>query len=134
MCLTTKDPTIKIAEKDITVYKILDKKKVKRKGFFNRLFNGKYRITYEAINNNYEYTIGTLNPIVEIKPFGGDAFLDFAVEEGYRSYVHETGRGRQNANAIFVIPKGTKYIQGYCNNDTNIPNYVSETIIFVKEI
>lgn len=133
MCLTTKDPTIKIAEEDITVYKCLDKKKVKRKGFFNRLFNGKYRIAFEAMNHNHEYKIGKLNSPIKIKAVA-DRYDEFSVEKGYHSFVDQDNPRVSSINALFIIPKGTKYIKGWYNDDENILNYVSETIIFVKEI
>ena len=49
----------------------------------------------------------------------------FTIYEGYHSNVKN-----ENCNALFIIPKGTKYTEGF-NNDGTIKNYVSETIIFI---
>lgn len=53
----------------------------------------------------------------------------FEVEEGYHSDVVDC-----NSNALFIIPKGTKYIAGWFNTNVGRKNYVSETIKFVRKI
>ncbi len=125
MCLTTKDPTILVAEADIQVYKELDYKK--EGNWFQRLFaKGEPYSLFER----YLYDKDVAQPQVTLKPikrYGEDVYNVF---EGYHSDVKRL----RDSNALFVIPAGTKYIVGYHNDNKGRANYVSETIIFKKKI
>jgi hypothetical protein len=130
MCLTTSDPEIKVATEDIKVYKQLIIRYVpnENRTILQRLFGlKKTRMRAESIIQTHEYKIGETAPNVELvtTPF----FDFFEVERGYHSDAEFQG----NSNAILVIPKGAKYIQGWYNDENWRPNYVSETLI-LKEI
>lgn len=126
MCLTTSDPEIKVAQEDILVYKELY---YQRSGFFSFLFRTKKG--WASLQTHHEYVKGELQPPTELRPIKdryGDS--DYRVYQGYHSEaLRVTG-----TNALFVIPKGTKYIEGFNNGARSRPNYVSETIIFKKRL
>lgn len=125
MCLTTKDPTIKIAEEDIKVYKNLEYPRVP---FFKRLFNLTLAYPYANVWTRHTYQKGVVQPNVPLEPIDeGDN--EFTVHQGYHSYVEPCA-----LNSLFIIPKGTKYIEGWNNCNENSKNYVSETIIFAKKL
>lgn len=131
MCLTTNDPTIKVAEQDITVYKMLYPAEVPNpnRNFFQRLFGlSKFVDGWQAESGNCHYTIGEVNPTVELYPYGYSSG-NSSVDQGY----HSDAVPNAYSNAVFVIPKGTKYIAGWYNTTRDRANYVSETIIF-KEV
>lgn len=130
MCLTTRDPEIKIATQDIIVYKELTVMKThKERNWLDKLFGTKRYQTEHRSDRGYEYKIGKINPTVELLPrvmWSSDEGDISEVEQGYHSDIEQ----QEDSNAIFVIPKGTKYIEGWYNDDTDRPNIVSETIIF----
>lgn len=131
MCLTTNDPTIKVAEQDITVYKLLSvhNKRETGRNWFQILFGlNRYRKVFSATVNNFEYKIGEVNKTEELRVHPMHAGLN-EVNCGYHSDAVPNG----HSNAVFVIPKGTKYIAGWYNTTRDRANYVSETIIF-KEV
>lgn len=108
MCLTSKKEfKFKIAEKDIICFKELFKDNT---SYFT----------------DYEYIKGVKNPIEDLVSIYDDFSINaFSIYEGYHSNVKN-----ENCNALFIIPKGTKYTEGF-NNNSKIKNYVSETIIFI---
>ena len=105
MCLTSPNEfKFKIAEKDIICFKTLERNNI-------------------STITEYRYIKGIKNPIVDIIFIG---YADgFRINEGYHSNIEN-----ENCNALFIIPKGTKYTEGF-NNLSTIKNYVSETIIFI---
>lgn len=127
MCLITRDATIKIAEKDMYVYKQLEiiPSTLKRKGILGVLgFKKKH---FYSLVNFYKYEKHVLQPYVQLRPYQYYSNPEkYEVNQGY----HSDAGSVKGSNAVFVIPKGTKYIQGYYNNDKSRVNYVSETIIF----
>lgn len=137
MCLTTKDPTIKIAQEDIIVYKTLAKVELRRtdRTWLQKLFGtNKYRIALMSeVYRTFEYKIGELCPQQFLDPLPVYHVPNYPnaciVERGYHSDVDRL----YTSNAIFIIPKGTKYIEGYFNDQPSRANYVSETII-LKEL
>lgn len=117
MCLTTRNPEIKVAEKDITVYKD------------GCLY--KDGLTFEVGHSNYEYEINKDQEPVVLTPIDQHDGT-FTVEEGYHSHARTRGAfSHSECNGKFVIPKGTKYIHGWYNDRSSIPNYVSENIVYV---
>lgn len=125
MCLTTKDPAIKIAEQDIKVYKHLEYPKVK---FLKRLFNPSLAYPYSSVWSKYVYKKGETQPAVTLNPVQ-DNYEEFRVHQGYHSHATP-----EKSNSLFIIPKGTKYIEGWNNGNEEIKNYVSETIVFVEKL
>jgi hypothetical protein len=124
MCLKTKTPEILIADKDIICYK--ESTGLQKTGG-----------CYVSSPRNYQYFPGEIAPIVELKAdidlvFSWDGIWpetgNYRVEEGYHSHVKNYSPGE---SAVFLIPKGTKYISGWYNQNPMIKNYVSETIIFI---
>lgn len=129
MCLITKDPTIKTAEQDIIVYKELE---FKKDGFFRRWFNPSSPI---STMYPHVYKQGVVQPKVPLKPYLDRNNELWIVEEGYHSYPSRSWlKTAHVVNTMFMIPKGTRYIEGSFNGFKNIPNYVSETIIFLKKL
>ncbi len=132
MCLTTNDPTLKVAEQDITVYKRVNRYKVQNNNrtLWEKILGKNKIITVvEAESHSFQYHIDEKCPTVELSPFrtfGDDD--EFEVEAGYHSYVDMNG-----CNSVFIIPKGTRYIDGWYNDSKSIANRVSETII-LKEL
>jgi hypothetical protein len=128
MCLTTRDATIKIAEQDIQVFKNLCYPRV---SFLKGLFKPKSKCP-TSMFNGYLYEEGVTQPKVTLQP--RSLFRDkseYSVDEGYHSYLTPI----QDCNAKFVIPKGTRYIEGqYGFGNKSVPNYVSETIVYVGKI
>lgn len=123
MCLTTSNPEVKVAQEDIEVYKSIV---FSRNGFFGRLFNrrrGRSGLT------GHLYRRGEIQMNVRLyaRPIRSGSYR---VDEGYHSDVKRI----YSSNALFVIPKGTKYIEGWYNDTTDRKNYVSETIIFKKRL
>lgn len=126
MCLTTDNPTVKVAEQDIKVYKSLyfHEQRVRSKNFFKRLFGMKdVIVTPKSGVQNFKYMTGALQPSVELQ-----SYPDGNRHEYHRGY-HSDADIRSESNALFVIPKGTKYVEGWFNQ-----NYVSETIVYVKRL
>jgi hypothetical protein len=131
MCLTTDNPEIQIAAEDITVYKkvIVRYKENTNRNFFQKLFGlNKTTEIYEALIHHFFYQMGKPEPIVEL--VATPILNVFEVEKGYHSDAQQV----PSANAICVIPKGTKFIYGWYNEEKHRPNYVSETIILKKII
>lgn len=129
MCLVTKDPTIKTAEQDIIVYKELE---FKEDGFFRRWFRPSPPISTIF---PHVYKPGVVQPTVQLKPYPDQKNELWTIEEGYHSYPDKSWlKTAHVVNAMFIIPKGTRYIEGCFNGFKNIPNYVSETIIFLKKL
>jgi len=126
MCLYLKsaaeNPRGSVTKEAITVYKKVKPYSVRTK-IRHYPYLGRRRVFKRAAplyhNNSYIYKIGELCPVVEINIEWG------MVDEGYHSYFKSGKYYEHNAtNAIFEIPKGTKYHKGQ-NGDL-----VSETIIF----
>ncbi len=126
MCLTTDNPEIRIATEDIHVFKNVT---FTKRSFWDWLFRRPLK-AYSTITGPYLYIQNVVQPHVELGIFYIEGF-DTQVEEGYHSYVYYK---KYQSNALFIIPKGTKYIQGYHNGDEEIQNYVSESIILVKKL
>ncbi len=129
MCLSTLNPEILIAQEDITVYKSLETwtRAVRQKGIM-RLFR-KYKKVKEmrSSSTGHVYKVGEIQPLVGLIPV--EYGKTWEVEEGYHSDVTYSP---MFSNTEFKIPKGTKYIRGWFNDDEDRMNYVSETIVFVK--
>lgn len=122
MCLETKDPTIKIADRDIEVYKCLIYPKV---NLLKKILSPTKSRPYSDVWTIYPYIKNKRQPIVELKVQNiEDDF--YRVHKGYHSHVNIEA----SCNSIFIIPKGAKYIEGFNNGDEDIPDYVSETIIY----
>lgn len=116
----------KIAEEDITVYKI------------GHMFDGKF-IPY--FKSDFAYTVNSLNEEVKLKSRRGDYFV--FIDEGYHSYesedealkelndiipfdaVFDDDANLYNKIEAFIIPKGSEY---YENNYGEI---VSSQLIWV---
>lgn len=121
MCLTTDKNEIKVAKDDIIVFKNLNY--IRSKWFIKELLG--FKIAMSSVQNHI-YKRGILQPYITLRLFAH--YRDpniFTVEEGYHSNVEEFG-----SNAVFIIPKGTKYVEGWNNGYKSIKNYVSETIIY----
>jgi hypothetical protein len=133
MCLKTNHPELKVADRDIVVYKRVVTYHVRNPNqkWFEKLFGlRKYITKHTALVNNYEYRVGASNPKVELRawPIGVEPST-YEVEKGY----HSDTSLRDEHNAIFVIPKGTNYIEGWYNDEPERENLVSETIV-LKEL
>ena len=132
MCLRTLNPEVKIAEDDMLVYKRLEIRHIPntKRTIFQRIFR---RNMWKKIplsrHTGYQYELGVLNPKVKLIVQEGYNKGTYKVEEGYHSDDRLLPYGN---NALFVIPKGTLYIEGWHNEETYRKNYVSETIIFKK--
>lgn len=111
MCLTTKNPTIKVAKKDILVYKEC---------------SGVTTESCTAETLHFLYNANKDSPAVRLKPYSGIRG-GYEVHEGYHSY----NRPRLSTNALFVIPKGASYISGNYNGNPFIRNRVSSTIKYI---
>jgi len=112
MCLTTKNPKIQVAEKDIYVYKEctgVTKEKCYPEWFL--------RTTYIAGEQNEKVALST-----RVNLDG-----NYEVEKGYHSY----NTPKSGTNTLFKIPKGTQYISGWYNNNPLKRNRVSATIEYV---
>lgn len=125
MCLTTKDPAIKIAEQDIIAYKRLEYPKVK---FLQRLFKPSLAYPFSCTWKHFIYKKGVHQPKVVLHPID-DGDDEYTVHDGYHTFVSS-----DHANAMFIIPKGAKYIEGWNNNDETNRNYVSETLVYVGKL
>lgn len=123
MCLTTLNPEIKVADRDIKVYKELD---FPSRNLTTLLFGTKKG---KALYNSHTYEKGELQPIERLYVDIGRSGK-WTVHLGY----HSDKEKQHRSNALFIIPKGTKYVQGWFNDDTDRENYVSETIIFKKRL
>lgn len=112
MCLTTNDPTLKTAQENMVVYKLIE---------------GNRR----SIHNNYKYVVGKSNPtilLIGYLPYSNSEVYKF--DDGYHSSPYPDITGDGPSNSVFVIPKGASYVEGY-NNNSSQKNYVSSTIIYV---
>lgn len=127
MCLNiyNKDYKIKVADKPIIVFKV---GRVRGEIFEPRFKDSfKYYLMLKTI----------LVPIVPVEP-GLATFpitvADWIVDEGYHSYKHlsdaenQVYHGSALTIGVFVIPIGTKYIEGSFDNN---PSYVSEELIYL---
>lgn len=114
MCLRTQDPTIRVTEDDILVYKTL------------RYDNG----DPESLAYNFVYKKFEACPTEYLLPQELFYRSYYYVEKGYHSDVKQ----RKDSNALFVIPKGTKYIKGRFNDWPDRANYVSETIVYLGRL
>lgn len=114
MCLRTQDPNIRVTEDDILVYKTL------------RYDNG----DPESLVYNFVYKEFKACPTEYLLPEKISHRSFYYVEKGYHSDVKQ----RKDSNALFVIPKGTKYIKGRLNVSSDRLNYVSETIVYLGRL
>lgn len=112
MCLTTGNAKIRVAEKDIYVYKECRS------------------VTAESCTPEFyivtEYRTGVPTDKIALNPkptWDGK----FKVEKGYHSY----NSPRKATNTVFKIPKGTQYISGWYNGSMFIRNRVSASIEYV---
>ena len=130
MCLRTYNPEIKIADRDIRVYKTLCVVNQKYyPNFLCKLLGIAFkRKVYFSESANYKYEIGKTNNRIKLDPCRIWDNL-WVVNEGYHSDVRP-----HCSNATFIIPKGSEYIEGWYNDDTSRKNYVSSKIIFEKII
>ena len=128
MCFFTRNPKVRISNKDIVVYKIVngfvedDGKK-----YYTSLFYGK------------DYELGELNEEIEIEPYNPYRSIKkppiYRVEKGYHSYISiEEIVGNNTSMMMYpkalvkcIVPKGSKYMK----NDSEI---VSSNIIIEEEI
>lgn len=111
MCLTTNDPTIKIAKENIIVFKTGDYSR-------HSIMSPRGYRYYKMKNNPYVQLI----PTVELR-INTPTILHI-VDEGYHSYNHFH-------HALFVIPKGARYINGWFNGNKGTKNRVSSNIIYI---
>lgn len=110
MCLNvTPDAEIKTAKRDMLVFKYTSKSRIDNDNF-------------ESSIQVYDYKRGKLQPNVEIKIWGSNT-----VEKGYHSLPSHYNSSYYR-NAMFVIPKGSKFIEGTYDDD---PCYVSSQIIYL---
>lgn len=118
MCLTTDNPTVKVAKKNIIVFK---------GGYYgvDSLRTDLKHYTYYKMENNPNVP---LVPVAEKKYTCGHYH---PVETGY----HIVNRGYHSYNrfhhALFIIPKGTEYIDGWYNDSKSTPNRVSSNIVYI---
>lgn len=121
MCLTTFDSNVYTAEADIEVYKCLDYP-TPSKNLIKRLFFPKHPRSSIV---GHEYKKGVLQEKATLNPKGVYLTNELTVDEGYHSDTCW-----HYSNATFVIPKGTRYMKGWYNDDRSRINYVSETIVY----
>ena len=95
---------IKVAKKNITCYKIVD-----------LVFGSKTECS--SWWTHHIYTMGIENKKINLK-----INKHGQINRGYHSYIINKD---EYCNAIFIIPKGTRYYLSSLDNE-----YVSETIIF----
>lgn len=115
MCLRTNDATVHVAKKNIIVFK--------------QLIPGN-----RSAIQDYPYTKNELNREEELEPIEDwpiedwdDSVSKFRVNSGYHS---------RNAcdffyTSLFIIPKGTQYIEGFFNNSKVERNRVSSNIVYI---
>lgn len=127
MCLTTDNPEIRIATEDIYVFKMVH---FAKRSFWEWLFRKPLRAN-AVHRSDHLYIQGVIQPTVEVKPAYQEDGGYTEVRKGYHSHVYHK---LWESNALFMIPKGTKYMQGYFNGDTARHNYVSESIVFVGKL
>src|SRR5688572_6190332 len=115
MCLTTRHPAIKVAESDIKVYKSWS---YPYRNLLQRIFT-KVKEGYSIIMS-HTYLRNEVQPNEELVPYelGGGKW---SVESGYHSDKDKRG----DSNALFIIPRGTKYIEGWYGDRVSRKNYVS---------
>lgn len=121
MCLSTNDPIIKIAEKSIVVYKHVTKKSYTTcsshtKGYVYKLFR---KCPIIDLHLRYQY-YPFITPLSSYSP-------RYRVYDGYHSFNEDN----YMSNCVFIIPKGSKYIDGWFNDFSYELNRVSETIIYM---
>lgn len=112
MCFTVTDPKIKIAKEDIVCYKTI---KHHRNGAVSQVME-------------YRYYKNKRCPSVKLRKQETSYCCTtnvYEITRGYHSYITEDYFDLWNGgpNAIFIIPKGTRYYENYHER-------VSETIIF----
>ena len=120
MCMRTKDAIFKIAEKDIICYK---------RGYPTVIGLGFSPIA----RGSFLYTLLNKTKIVKIDPCYNSYYKEYRIDEGYHSantFVSLNNFSRNGDIGIFVIPKGTKYIDGFFDGNRYCPNRVSESLIF----
>jgi hypothetical protein len=119
MCLNIKKNGVggKIAEKDITCYKVVN---MNEDGLYIPVFYP-----------NITYTPEALNPHVGIVPTPSIYFHALNVERGYHSYTNIRWAEKFTTTTEKIvkctIPKGTKYYEGVDGN--GFESYASENII-----
>jgi len=109
-------PVVRIAKKSILVYKRLCY----------------YQSGARSEHMHYLWQRYKKQPIIKLKPIKNWSYWE--IYEGYHSrksgkYQHLSDR----PNAIFVIPKGTRYIEAK-ENSSSVDNYVSENLIFIGKM
>lgn len=124
MCLTTRDPAIKKAEEDIEVYKV------------GLLIGNQFIPRYRR---SFVYNQNEQKPFVELAPYEHKNLGKSTVDEGYHSFnniqnaIHSFDSSGINPTkvlvGVFIIPKGTNYIDGHFPWE-GVPNRVSSTIVF----
>jgi len=128
MCLTTKDPIIKLAKKPIFCFKA-------------GRFEDDNPDIIKGFSLGVDYVRGNVSPHVEIHieeedPRDADLILreNYTVEEGYHSFNkfrHIRKEMKYLDVGIFAIPKGANYFDGYFNNNPKYLNRVSSQIVYV---
>ena len=116
MCLEAKTSEKLIAQEDILCYKALT-------------------FDLRAVNNGYNYELGRTNPTVELGIYPSHSGY-IRVEQGYHSFVKKEDAFNEARSSYYrpvlcKIPKGTAYIKGRNNGETD--GYVAETIVVVKK-
>lgn len=125
MCLTTTNPEIKIAEDDIICFKTSYSRYVDKcfvsaiRGFYYDINVVQEKVEVNAIKDkSLDHGKEQVNPL-------------YMVEGGYHSYVklEDSIRIGYEYSGVFIIPKGTKYIEGF-DNVTDTQTRISEVIIY----
>jgi len=142
MCLYVTSKKVRVAKEDMVCYKILDRKKERKKWIFRIFRKPTYRAPFYF---NYIYQLKKLNDLgkflyVAISP----EELCGVVHEGFHSFVDIQDAKRMlsewyetHVGVIVkcIIPKGAEYVKGTIYKSQNSPAcYVSNQIICVKEV
>ena len=130
MCLDTTHYRVKVAKKDITVYKTVCHTRTKKKGL--AVVNGKVievnliKLSPMIMNNEY-YEVGKVYTSTLI-------YSRKAVEQGFHSfrYLNDAQACSHGSASVIecAIPKGSRYYEGY-NNGSSC-GYASDTLKVVK--
>ena len=131
MCLHLNYLELKIADKDIVCYKLVEKTKIK--GVYKSSFKKFEYIIRRLYTNNINYSFAN-KVIKETKVF--ISYIQYT-EEGmfhsYASYLYPVILSPLPCGALLkcIIPKGAYYFEGYFDDS---PSYASSQIKILEEL
>lgn len=141
MCLYTKTNEPKIAEQDITCYKVMMVMETPIKDVYRTPFQDKI-VSIDVINGNKPYVAnckGTAKRVV-------NSWKEYSIDEGFIHTIRDLDDAKwlykhineywvtSNTPVLFSckIPKGTKYFEGH---DSNLKSgFSSEQIVFQEKL